>query len=119
MSHCCGRWIYEQWWRKPQSTPEVVLSWLRKHAEKDYVEDCQLVCDTLETLLRFETLRAWAGEFLGGLSQSQNEPLKSAWFLECVAHARGWVFFQGKAGPPASTPAVEELFKAMPLRLLL
>ena len=27
-----GAWIYEEWWRKPDNTREVVLEWLRPHA---------------------------------------------------------------------------------------
>jgi len=32
-----GRWIYDQWWRTPDNSPEVVLSLLRTHTEKDTV----------------------------------------------------------------------------------
>ena len=32
-----GSWIYEQWWRTPDNTPEVVLSLLREHTDKDTV----------------------------------------------------------------------------------
>jgi GNAT superfamily N-acetyltransferase len=32
-----GLWIYEQWWSKRYSTPEIVLSWLRMHTRKDLV----------------------------------------------------------------------------------
>jgi GNAT superfamily N-acetyltransferase len=32
-----GTWIYEQWWRTPDNSPEVVLSLLRTHTEKDTV----------------------------------------------------------------------------------
>jgi GNAT superfamily N-acetyltransferase len=32
-----GTWIYEQWWRKPDNTPEVVLSRLRQHTQRDAV----------------------------------------------------------------------------------
>jgi hypothetical protein len=86
----------------------------RDREHYDYVEDSQLVCDTLEALFRFGTLRGWAGEFLEMLSCAQNEPLKSAWFLECVAAVSGWVFFRGKADPPATTLAAEKVCTAMP-----
>lgn len=32
-----GTWIYEQWWRTPDNSPEVVLSLLRSHTQKDSV----------------------------------------------------------------------------------
>jgi GNAT superfamily N-acetyltransferase len=32
-----GTWIYEEWWKKPDNTPEVVLRLLRNHTEKDRV----------------------------------------------------------------------------------
>lgn len=32
-----GTWIYGQWWRKPDNTPEVVLSRLRQHTKRDAV----------------------------------------------------------------------------------
>jgi len=32
-----GTWIYEHWWRKPDNTPEVVLSRLRQHTQRDAV----------------------------------------------------------------------------------
>ena len=32
-----GTWVYEQWWRRPHNTPEVVFSWLRTHTQKDKV----------------------------------------------------------------------------------
>jgi hypothetical protein len=30
-----GAWIYEQWWKTPDNTPEVVLKRLRLHLIKD------------------------------------------------------------------------------------
>ena len=32
-----GTWIYEQWWRKPDNSPEVVLCRLRQHTQRDAV----------------------------------------------------------------------------------
>jgi GNAT superfamily N-acetyltransferase len=32
-----GTWIYEQWWRTPNNTPEVVLSKIREHTGKDRI----------------------------------------------------------------------------------
>ena len=32
-----GTWIYEQWWSKRYDSSEAVLSWLRKHTQKDKV----------------------------------------------------------------------------------
>ena len=32
-----GSWIYEQWWKRPNNSVEVVLRWLRCHTEKDKV----------------------------------------------------------------------------------
>ena len=32
-----GNWIYEQWWKRPNNSVEVVLRWLRCHTEKDRV----------------------------------------------------------------------------------
>ena len=32
-----GTWIYEEWWKRPNSTSEVVLRLLRSHTEKDKV----------------------------------------------------------------------------------
>ena len=32
-----GTWIYEEWWKKPNNTSEIVLSLLRTHTEKDRV----------------------------------------------------------------------------------
>lgn len=32
-----GTWIYEQWWRKPGNSPEVVFSRLRQHTKRDAV----------------------------------------------------------------------------------
>lgn len=61
------------------------------------VEGSELVCHTLEALLRFETLGAWATEFLADLGQSRNEPRKSAWYLECVKDARHWALFRSRA----------------------
>ena len=100
----------------------VVVHWDREmnrakgfdRDHSDYVEDSQLICHTLEALLRFETLASWALEFLRTLGQAENEPLKSAWFLECVADARRWAFFRGKAERPDTTLVPEELGDAMP-----
>ena len=80
----------------------------------DYVEDSQLVCHALEALLRFEKLGGWALEFVEALSRAADEPLKSAWFLECVQDARHWAFFRGKADPPGTTATSEALCAAMP-----
>lgn len=86
----------------------------RDREHYDYVVNSELVFDALEALYRFKTLGGWADEFVGTLSQAQHEPLKSAWFLQCVADAKGWVFFRGKADPPATTAPVEWLLTAMP-----
>ncbi len=32
-----GTWIYREWWSKRYDSPEVVLSWLRTHTQKDTV----------------------------------------------------------------------------------
>jgi GNAT superfamily N-acetyltransferase len=32
-----GTWIYEEWWKRPTNTAEVVLSRLRTHTRKDQV----------------------------------------------------------------------------------
>ncbi len=32
-----GMWIYEQWWRTPDNSPEVVFSLLRTHTKKDSI----------------------------------------------------------------------------------
>ena len=32
-----GTWIYEEWWRTPNNTPEVVFSKLRGHCQKDAI----------------------------------------------------------------------------------
>jgi len=32
-----GTWIYEEWWKKPNNSSEVVLRLLRTHTEKDRV----------------------------------------------------------------------------------
>jgi GNAT superfamily N-acetyltransferase len=32
-----GGWIYNEWWSKRYDSPEVVLSWLRKHTKRDSV----------------------------------------------------------------------------------
>ncbi len=32
-----GTWIYEEWWRKPDNTPEVVFAQLRTHTGRDRV----------------------------------------------------------------------------------
>lgn len=100
----------------------VVVHWDREQNRQmgrdrdhyDYVEDSQLVCDTLEALLRFETLGTWAAEFLGSLGSAEHEPLKSAWFLECVEDARGWSMFRRKTDPLGTTMASEKVFAAMP-----
>jgi hypothetical protein len=80
----------------------------------DYVENSELVSQTLEALYRFQTLRGLADEFVGVLSQAQGEAVKSAWFLQCVADSRGWLFFRGKADPPATTAVAERLCTVMP-----
>ena len=80
----------------------------------DYVEDSQLVCHTVEALVRFQILASWALEFMKALGQAEHEPLKSAWFLECVAQTRRLAFFRGKEDPPGTTRLSEELCDAMP-----
>ncbi len=80
----------------------------------DYVEDSQLVCDTIEALLRFGTLGKWAAEFLDSLGRAKSEPMKSAWFLECVENARRWAMFRRKTDPPGTTAASEKACAAMP-----
>jgi len=100
----------------------VVVHWDREKNRQmgfdrehlDYVEDSQLVCDTLEALLRFDKLRTWAEEFVVALSRSRNNPLQSAWYLEIVADGRNWPFFRRKACPAAPTQAVEEVLAAHP-----
>jgi len=52
--------------------------------------------------------------FQDALWQAANDPVKSAWFLECVAEARTWVFFRGRDDPPGSTRMAEEMNNAMP-----
>ncbi|MCP4545244.1 MAG: GNAT family N-acetyltransferase [bacterium] len=32
---CIGNWIYEEWWRTPDNSPEIVFEWLRQHLECD------------------------------------------------------------------------------------
>lgn len=100
----------------------VVIHWDREKNRQmgfdrdhlDYVEDSQLVCDTLEALLRFEKLRTWAEKFLVALGQSCNDPLQSAWYLEIVGDGRNWPFFRRKACLAAPTRPVEGLLAAHP-----
>lgn len=79
----------------------VIIHWDRAknremgfdRASYDYVEECQLVADTLEALFRFRTLADWAADFLSRLMESRDQPTRSAWFLACVAQAGHWVLF--------------------------
>ena len=32
-----GLWIYEQWWRTPENTPEIIYSRLRGHHQRDRI----------------------------------------------------------------------------------
>jgi hypothetical protein len=100
----------------------VVVHWDREKNRQmgrdrdhfDYVEDSQLVCDTIEALLRFETLGTWAAEFLNSLGRAENEPIKSAWFLECVEKAGGWALFRRKTDEPGTTSASQKVCAAIP-----
>ena len=88
------------------------MGWDREHHE--YVKDSQLVCDAVEALLRFQTLAPLALTFLETLSQAENDPLKSAWFLTFVAETGRWALFRKKSDPPGSTRCAEALCAAMP-----
>ena len=107
---------------RERTTQFVVVHWNREKNRQmgfnrdhfDYVEDSQLVCDTLEALLRFEKLRTWAEEFVAALGRSGDDLLQSAWYLEIVGDGRNWPFFRRKACPAASTRPVEGLLAAHP-----
>jgi len=105
-----------------QTREFVILHWDRatspemcgKRDHRDHVGN-DLPWHTLEALLRFRTLGAWAEEFLDTLLTARGEPLKSAWFLELVGHASSWLFFKGTAGPPSAERVfVEQQIQAMP-----
>jgi hypothetical protein len=78
---------------------------------KDYVEDCQLVCATLEPLLRFKTLAHWAREFVDTLKCAEDDALKSAWFLTLVRESSTWLFLTPIGKPTARRVRIEEKLK--------
>jgi hypothetical protein len=83
---------------------------IREGPCRPYVQDSGLVIDMLEALLRFDTLASWSVEFIRTLAAAENEPLKSAWYLECVAESRRWVLVQDRrtsAGPPQTVVQME------------
>lgn len=100
----------------------VVVHWDREKNRQmgrdrdhyDYVEDSQLVCHTVEALLRFKSLGEWSAGFIGELGSAQNAPVKSAWFLECVKDSRNWALFRGTSDSPATTRFTESMLAAMP-----
>jgi len=100
----------------------VVIHWDREKNRQmgcdrehhDYIKNGQLVCDTVEALLRFQTLAAWALAFLETLRRAENNPLKSAWFLTCVADTGRWALFRRKSDPPDCTRLAESICAAMP-----
>ena len=105
-----------------QTREFVILHWDRetspemcgKRDHRDHVRN-SLPWHTLEALLRFRTLGAWAEEFLNTLLTARGEPLKSAWFLELVEQASSCLFFKGTAGPPSAERVfVEQQIKALP-----
>jgi hypothetical protein len=100
----------------------VILHWDRatspemcgKRDHRDHVRN-SLPWHTLEALLRFRALGAWAEQFLDTLLTARGQPLKSAWFLELVANASSWLFFKGAAGPPSAERVyVEQQIQAVP-----
>lgn len=105
-----------------RTTQFVVVHWDREKNRQmgfdrdhlDYVEDSQLVCDTLEALLRFDQLRTWAEEFVAALGRSRDDPLQSAWYLEIVGDGRHWPFLRREACPAEPSRAEEALFTAHP-----
>ena len=80
----------------------------------DFVEQSQLVEGTLETLFRFRTLAGWATEFLAGLKASRDQPMRSAWFLECVARAKRWAHFRGAKDDSGNSRVRERMFASHP-----
>ncbi len=54
------------------------------------VEDSQVLCETIEALVQWETNRAWGESFIARLAESENDPLQSAWFLEYAHEATCW-----------------------------
>lgn len=99
-----AQFVVVHWdWEKNQQ-----MGYKRDHY--DYVENGQVVGDTLEALFRFESLASVGASFLASLSQARGEPIKSAWFLECVETAKRWALFRGATEPPAG----ERLCAAMP-----
>jgi len=105
-----------------QTREFVILHWDRvtnpemcgKRDYRDHVGN-DLPWQTLEALLRFRALGAWAEEFLDTLLRARGEPLKSAWFLELVGSASSWLFFTGTAGPPSAERInVEQQIQSIP-----
>lgn len=105
-----------------QTREFVILHWDRATSpemcgmldHRDHVRN-DLPWHTLEALLRFRTLGAWAEEFLDTLLTARGEPLKSAWFLELGRHASSWLFFKGTTGPPSAERVfVEQQIQALP-----
>jgi hypothetical protein len=85
-----------------------------KRDHRDHVRN-SLPWDTVEALLRFRTLGAWAEEFLDTLLTARGEALKSAWFLELVGYPSRWLFFKATAKPPsAERVLVEQQIQALP-----
>ncbi|MCC7375196.1 MAG: hypothetical protein IT581_11135 [Verrucomicrobiales bacterium] len=103
----------------------VIVHWDRAMNQKmgfarehyDYVEGGQLVVSALEALCRFRTLEVWAAEFLAGLGEAPNHPVRSAWLLECLANARRWVLFRPSAAVPdaAAMPELEGMCARFPM----
>jgi GNAT superfamily N-acetyltransferase len=66
-----GTWIYEEWWKRPNNTCEVVLKLLGSHTEKDRVP--------------FTVVALAAGQPVGSCCVIENDCVHRPWYAPWVA----------------------------------
>lgn len=96
---------------EPEPAAEPPAGAARRRA---YVEDADLVHECVGALQRFCTLEAWAAAFLLRLGASRDEPVKSAWYLDCLAKAHWGGLFRDPSAPGVRPPGVNAICTAFP-----
>ncbi len=105
-----------------QTKEFVILHWDRETSPemcgsrdyRDSVQNSDLVTHLLEALLRFDTLGSWATDFLEELASTTDDPVRSAWYLECIENAMHWGLFRRAGQKSAGDRMVEQFGQSMP-----
>ncbi|HTH46516.1 MAG TPA: hypothetical protein VMB21_03300 [Candidatus Limnocylindria bacterium] len=80
MERCFAHWTHQFFVTHFDRAACEAKGWRLKRY--NIVSNSQVLNETIEALERHETHRAWGESFIAQLAGSENDPLRSAWFLE-------------------------------------